>query len=231
VTRVLIVEDMSDIAAALRDHLTEEGFEARVAPDGQAAIADAVGWHPDVIILDLMLPDITGYEVLERIRAAAIDAPVVILSAKSDETAKIRGFRVGADDYVTKPFSLRELSARVVALARRAPALTAKAHQVLRFGAIEVHRAARRVLRDGAEVPLRPKEFDLLLALIDHAGETVSRSFLLHHAWEYATGVQSRTVDWHVAELRWKLGDDAGDPKLIQTVKKAGYRWVSAPDV
>lgn len=229
-TRVLIVEDTSDIASAVRDHLAEEGFEIRIETDGIPAIEAATNWGPDVVVLDLMLPDISGYEVLEQLRASDVMTPVLILSAKSDEMAKIRGFRVGADDYVTKPFSLGELSARVAALARRAPALRERGTHAQRFGAIEIQRKARRVLRNGRELALRPKEYDLLIALIDRPGETLSRQFLLHHAWHYSLGVESRTVDWHVAELRRKLGDDSQTPMLIQTVKKAGYRWSAAPN-
>ncbi len=222
--RVLIVEDTSDIALGVRDYLVQQGCEVRIAVSGEEALPAIREWIPDVVLLDLMLPGMSGYEVLRQIRLQGIEAPVLILSAKSDEMAKIRGFRVGADDYVTKPFSLRELAARVRALGRRVvqPKPTP---EVLRFGDIEIRPLARRVLRAGVEIGLRPKEYDLLMALLGHPNEVVSRTFLLAQVWSYEPGVESRTVDWHVAELRRKLADDATAPRLIETVRKAGYRW------
>ncbi len=222
--RVLVVEDTADIAAAVRDHLVRDGCDVRIAASGEEALDAVAAWSPDVLLLDLMLPGVSGYDVLRQLRVQLYDTPVLILSAKSDEMAKIRGFRVGADDYVTKPFSIRELAARVHALGRRVVQSRPTA-EVLRVGDLEIRPLARRVLRGGAEVGLRPKEFDLLLALLAHPNEVVSRGFLLDRVWSYEPGVESRTVDWHVAELRRKLGDDATSPRLIETVRKAGYRW------
>jgi len=223
--RVLVVEDTPDIAAAIQDHLIQDGCETRIAGTGEEALATFESWMPDVVLLDLMLPGITGYDVLRQMRAAQLETPVLILSAKSDEMAKIRGFRTGGDDFVTKPFSMRELAARVQALGRRVVARQ-DAPAVLRFGEIEVRPLERRVLRGGTELALRPKEYDLLLTLIAHPNQVVSRKHLLSHAWAYDPSVESRTVDWHVAELRRKLGDDASAPRLLVTVRKVGYRWI-----
>ncbi len=227
-TRVLVVEDTVDIAEGVRDHLLRCGFDVRIA--GTAADAGAVlaRWRPDVLVLDLLLPDGSGYDVLRDLRETGSEMPVLILSATSDEMSKVRGFRDGADDYVTKPFGLREFTARVERLARRAARLLPRPPELV-FGAIVVHPTLRRVLRDGAEVALRPKEVDLLLMLIERPNEIVTRQALLAQVWAYEPGVESRTVDWHVAELRRKLGDTATTPHLIETVRKAGYRWIASP--
>lgn len=226
--RLLVIEDNEDIAAALADHLDHAGYTVRIALGGAGGLTTVRAWRPDLVVLDLMLPDVTGYEVLRQLRSEGIDVPVLILSARSDEMAKVRGFREGADDYVTKPFGLSELVARVEALLRRVPPRTGREESLV-FGSIRIERAARRVLRDGVELTLRPKEFDLLLALACRPNQVVSRSELLEEAWAYEPGVESRTVDWHVAELRRKLGDDADAPALIVTVRKAGYRWSAPP--
>jgi DNA-binding response OmpR family regulator len=224
-TRILIVEDHEDIASGLHDHFEHEGFSARVALTGRDGLQLLDTWHPDVMVLDLMLPDITGYDVLKGVRTSHPDLPVLILSARSDEMTKVKGFREGADDYVTKPFGLHELVARMNALLRRASRRPPAQDDVVTVGNLRIELAARRVLRDGEEVPLRPKEIELLLALVRHPNEVLSRRTLLETAWAYEPGVESRTVDWHVAELRRKLGDDAEAPHLIVTVRKAGYRW------
>ncbi|MGE0440363.1 MAG: response regulator transcription factor [Gemmatimonadales bacterium] len=227
-TRVLVIEDTEDIATGIRDYLDQTGCEVRIEGMGREGAAAAAAWLPDVVILDLMLPDISGYDVLQRMREAGDDTAVLILSARSDEMEKVRGFRVGADDYVTKPFSIRELAARVEALARRSAQPPRGARSELRFGPLCVRPSSRRVTLHGAVLALRPKELDLLLALVTRPNEVVSRQFLLSHVWAYEPDVETRTVDWHVAELRRKLGDSASDPRLIETVRKAGYRWAAA---
>jgi len=226
VSRVLIVEDNRDIASGLLEHLQDVGFEGRVAGTGKEGLEEVRGWNPGVVILDLMLPDLSGYEVLQQMRSGGHMQPVLILSARSDEMAKVRGFRVGADDYVTKPFGLHELVERLRALARRSAANGSPTQvDVLRFGDLEIQLSAHRVLIGGVEAALRPKEYALLVALAMRPNQVVTRQFLLEHAWVYEPGVHSRTVDWHVAELRRKLGDDAETPRLIETVRKVGYRW------
>ena len=228
-SRVLIIEDHEDIAEGILDHLKHGGFHARIASTGLDGVRVALSWEPDVVILDLMLPDISGYDVLNRIRQKAPDLPVLILSARSDEMTKVKGFREGADDYVTKPFGLHELAARLFALTRRTrrrqPA--SPLADTLESGPIRLDTLSRRVFRSGVELILRPKEYELLLALMRNSHAVLSRKDLLRTVWAYEPGVASRTVDWHVAELRRKLGDDAEAPSLIATIRKAGYRWAA----
>jgi two-component system alkaline phosphatase synthesis response regulator PhoP len=224
--RILVVEDNPDLAFGLRNNLEIEGYEVEVRADGAAGLDRALEWRPDLLVLDLMLPEMDGYRVLHELRRAGHTVPVLILTARGDETDKVRGFRLGADDYVTKPFGLLELLARVEALMRRAgngatPAAAARD----RFGSVEVDRDARSVARAGASVPLTPKEYDLLLALIDRGGKVATRVELMREVWGHRAAILSRTVDTHVAELRRKLEDDPAHPRHILTIRKAGYRF------
>ena len=226
-TRILIVEDNPDLAYGLRTGLEIEGYEADVAEDGLAGITRAQEWEPHLVILDLMLPGMDGYRVLRTLRERGQEMPVLILTARGEEADKVLGFRLGADDYVTKPCGVLELLARVGALLRRArPVETAKPSEptVERFGAIEINPAARSVARDGQPVALSPKEFDLLLTLVRRRGAVVSRLELLREVWGYNADVMTRTVDIHIAELRRKLEENPSQPKHILTVWKAGYR-------
>jgi DNA-binding response OmpR family regulator len=224
--RVLVVEDNTDLAFGLRNNLEIDGYEVAVAGDGAAGVVRALEWHPHLMILDLMLPEMDGFRVLRTLRQRGFDEPVLILTARGEESDKVMGFRQGADDYVTKPFGVLELLARVDVLLRRAlrmregPTTAA----INRFGDVEVHRAARIVLRNGHEVPLAPMEYDLLCALIDHHGAVMSRHDLMREVWEYDATVVSRTVDTHIVELRRKLEADPARPQHILTVRKAGYR-------
>src|SRR5687767_5197203 len=183
-------------------------------------------WNPDLVILDLMLPGMDGFEILRGIRGEGNDLPVLILSARGDEQDKIRGFRLDADQYVTKPFSLVELLERVHALLRRATrSASDQKAGTLSFGDVIVDPAARTVSRKGESVSLSPKAFDLLLSLIRREGRVASRMELLREVWGYGPPVLSRTVDSHVAELRRRLEDDAAAPRHILTVFKSGYRF------
>ncbi|MEP6690037.1 MAG: response regulator transcription factor [Gemmatimonadaceae bacterium] len=226
--RILIIEDNKNLAVGLRNNLEIEGYEVAHAGDGTIGLAMARERGVDLIILDLMLPGLDGYRVLRALREEGRDMPVLILSARGEETDKVLGFRLGADDYVAKPFGLLELLARVDALMRRAgnggrrPA--AKLTEPARFGDITLDPATHRVTKSGATIALRPKEYDLLLALVARRGEVVSRDELLHEVWGYADAVISRTVDTHIAELRRKLEADPAAPRIILTVRKAGYR-------
>jgi DNA-binding response OmpR family regulator len=225
---ILIIEDNADIARGLRDNLEVEGYEVDVALDGEQGLARLRGRPPKLVILDLMLPRLDGMQVLRRLRDEGFEMPVLILSARAGEAEKVRGFRVGADDYVTKPFGLRELLARVDALFRRKRRLTSDADHVAtipptRFGDVEIRYDSRTVLRRGTPVPLRPREFDLLAALARHANTVVARRSLLDEVWAYDDGVQTRTVDTHVVELRRKIESDPARPCSIVTVRKAGY--------
>jgi two-component system alkaline phosphatase synthesis response regulator PhoP len=222
--KVLIVEDHAGIAQSLRANLEIEGHIAEIAPDGQVGIDRCVAWKPDLVILDLMLPGIDGFEVLATLRKRDIDVPVLILSALGAEVEKVRGFRLGADDYVTKPFGLLELLARVEALLRRRlHSQEPEQPATHSFGDVVVDVAARSATKDGEPVMLRPKEFDLLMALIARAGHVIPKEQLLREVWGYGPGVVSRTVDTHLLELRRKLEDDPASPKHFLTRKGAGY--------
>ncbi len=224
-TRILVVEDNPDLAYGLRNNLEIEGYDVEVVDDGRQGLARARTGGPDLIILDLMLPGLDGYRVLRALRDDGRRMPVLILTARGEEADKVRGLRLGADDYVTKPFGVLELLARVEALLRRsAPPGGDARGPPERFGDIEVVPASRTVLRRGRPVGLTPKEFDLLLALLERHGAVAGRMELLTEVWGYSAAVLSRTVDTHVAELRRKLEADPAAPRHILTVRKAGYR-------
>ncbi len=222
--RILVVEDNPDLAYGLRNNLEIEGYDVDVVEDGTQGLARARVGGPDLIILDLMLPGMDGYRVLRALRDEGRRMPILILTARGEEADKVRGLRLGADDYVTKPFGVLELLARVEALLRRTAPPGDGAGPPERFGVIEVIPASRSVLKNGKPVPLTPKEFDLLLALLHRDGAVATRMELLTEVWGYSAAVLSRTVDTHVAELRRKLEADPAAPKHILTVRKAGYR-------
>jgi len=227
VARILIVEDNEDLAFGLRAALEFEGYEVEVASDGREGLARARMAVADLLILDLMLPHLDGHELLGTVRREGVSTPVLILTALGEEAEVVLGFDRGADDYVTKPFSTSELLARVRALLRRAQGGAARGSRqpVERFGEVEVNPASRTVIRDGETVSLTPKEFDLLLALLEKEGAVVSRTELLREVWEYENArVETRTVDVHVAELRRKLEADPSRPRHILTVRTKGYR-------
>ena len=226
--RVLVVEDNPDLAYGLRNSLEIAGYDVVVAVDGPSGVEQARVVDADVVVLDLMLPGMDGYRVLRTLRDEGLGVPVLILTARGEEADKVLGFRLGADDYVTKPFGVLELLARIEALLRRAgpwreTASTSAATE--RFGDVEVDVQARTVRRSGARVELTPKEFDLLLALLRRQGRVTSRMELLKAVWGYDASVVSRTVDTHVAELRRKLEHDAAAPRHILTVWKVGYKF------
>ncbi|WP_242908274.1 response regulator transcription factor [Actinomadura terrae] len=225
--RVLLVEDEPTIARAVVDRLVAEGFAVDVAADGPAAVDMARACEPDLIVLDVMLPGFDGLEVCRRVQAER-SVPVLMLTARDDETDLLVGLAVGADDYVTKPFSMRELVARIRALLRRvqrpAPDAASAPHPpVLRIGPLEVDARARRVRRDGREVHLTPTEFDLLACLARNRGAVLTRAVLLEQVWDWADASGTRVVDSHVKALRRKLG-----PDLIRTVHGVGYSLDSA---
>jgi DNA-binding response OmpR family regulator len=226
VARVLIVEDNADLAAGIQYNLSLEGYETHIAEDGRRAIAAAEEWSPDVILLDLMLPELDGYQVLQTLRGRGVKTPVVILTARGEEADKVRGFRLDADQYVTKPFGVLELLERVGALVRRsARDSNAGAHTVLRFGDVMIDTSSRSVTRQGAICALTPKAYELLLALVRRAGAVATRNDLLKEVWGYSAFVTTRTVDSHVAELRRKIEHDPANPRYVKTVWKVGYRF------
>jgi DNA-binding response OmpR family regulator len=227
VTRVLVIEDERDLALGLRANLEVEGYEVVVAHTGHDGFQAARTQAPDIVLLDLMLPDTDGYDVLSRLRRARLEMPVLMLTARGEEVDKVRGFRTGADDYVTKPFGVMELLVRIQAILRRAGLRTNDTRargQHFVVGDWEVDVDERVVRRAGHDVALTPKAFDLLLALLQKEGKVASRLDLLRDVWGYSSAVTTRTVDAHIAELRRKLEDDASSPRHIVTVWKVGYK-------
>lgn len=222
--RVLVVEDEPDIRDLLSLHLAREGFEVRTAGTGPQGLREVRSKPPDLVILDLMLPELDGLEVCRRLRHDPDTAsiPVVMLTAKGDEADRVVGLELGADDYVTKPFSPKELVARVKAILRRTRAGEQQA--LLSVGALRMDFGKRQVAIGDAPVTLTPKEFDLLRALVEARGRVLSREFLLDRVWGYARAgeIESRTVDVHVRRLRQKLGVEG---RRIVTAKSAGYRF------
>ena len=222
---MLVVEDNANLAFGLTRSLESEGYEVESAEDGSRGFELARSTNPDLVVLDLMLPGMDGYTILKKLRAEGKDVPVLILTARGEEADKVFGFRLGADDYVTKPFSLSELLARVQAILRRAKGGDRRdGEAVEEFGDVSINTLARSVKRAESEVALTPKEFDLLLALVRRRGAVASRLELLKEVWGHQAEVMTRTVDIHIAELRRKLEHDPSTPKHILTVWKAGYR-------
>ena len=224
--RILVIEDNQNLAYGIRNNLEIEGYEVDVADDGESGLASARTLPPDLILLDLMLPDMDGFRVLRTLRESGDRVPILILTARSVESDKVRGLKLGADDYVTKPFSIAELLARVEALLRRSHLGVARPGMkpIERFGSVRVDARRRSVVRNGRAVSLTPKEFDLLTALLRRGGAVASRRELLREVWGYSSAVSTRTLDTHVAELRRKLEENPGAPSHILTVWKAGYR-------
>lgn len=223
-TTILIVEDNEDLAFGLRTNLEVQGYHVVVAMDGPSGLHEARKTSPDLMILDLMLPQMNGMEVLKQLRAQGSSMPILILTAKGNEIDKVNGLRLGADDYVTKPFGLMELMARVEALLRRSAIKNPPTPGTLSYANVEVNLAARQVWRNGKALDLTPREYELLVALLRREGAVASRLELMREVWGHSSSVISRTVDTHIAELRRKLESDPANPKHILTVRKAGYR-------
>jgi DNA-binding response OmpR family regulator len=220
--RILVVEDNRNLAYGLRNNLELEGYDVEVVSDGRKGLERARQTPLDLMVLDLLLPGLDGLAVLRAVREADLPILVLILTALGDEAQKVRGLKLGADDYLTKPFSVIEFLARVEALLRRASAGAVLPVQT--FGEIRVDPASRAVWKNGDSVSLTPKEFDLLLALLRRNGVAASRRDLLREVWRYPISVSSRTLDTHIAELRHKLEAEPSSPRHIVTVRKLGYR-------
>jgi two-component system response regulator MtrA len=224
--RILVVEDNLALAEGIAYNLRHELHETRIAEDGRVGLEAVREWAPELVILDLMLPQLDGYEVLAQIRKDDNRVPVIILTARGEEADKVRGFRLDADQYVTKPFGVLELLERVGSLLRRNGARAGTAHEgCIRFADVVVDTASRTVKRGGEMVTLTPKAYELLLALIKRNGSVATRQDLLKEVWGYGAFVLSRTVDSHIAELRRKLEVDAAKPRHVLTVWKVGYRF------
>lgn len=225
IIKILVVEDERDIAALVAYHLTKEGYRVRTAEGGNEALEAVAAERPDLIVLDLMLPGFSGYEVLQEMRRKPElqEVPIIVLTARREEADRIKGFELGADDYLTKPFSPRELVLRVGAVLRRAQAPpVAGAARTLRGGGIVVDLNAMNVSVDGKTLDLTPTEYRLLVSLLERRGRVQSRRQLLEAAWDVHARIETRTVDMHVQRLRTKLGN-AGH--WIETVRGFGYRF------
>ena len=226
-TRILLVDDEPAIVETVRAYLEAEGYTVQTASDAPEALTLARRLHPDVIVLDLMLPGLDGLEVLRRLRQVS-DVYVLLLTAKTHETDKVVGLTMGADDYVTKPFSPRELVARVKALLRRGRS-GGTSDAALVFHRLRLDPQARRVWKDAAPVELTTLEFDLLYALARYRGRVLSREQLIEQVWGYDYYGEDWVVDVHLGRIRKKLEEDAATPRLIVTVRGAGYRFEDEP--
>jgi DNA-binding response OmpR family regulator len=229
--KILIVEDEPALQETLAYNLTRQGYAVETAGDGLAAIESARRIRPDLIILDLMLPNIDGFEVC-RILRQEMNVSILMLTARDDEIDRVIGLEMGADDYVTKPFSMRELLARVKAHLRRAHFISEETNpepdaeaKILRFGNLTVDLTRHEVLLDGQPLALKPKEFELLLFLARHRGQAISREMILERVWGWEFSGGSRTVDVHIRWLREKIEPDPNQPTRFVTVRGAGYRF------
>ena len=229
---ILIVEDEPALQSTLAYNLKKEGYKVEVAGDGRAGVDSARRLKPDLIVLDLMLPELDGYEVARIVRSE-MTAAILMLTARAEEIDRVVGLEVGADDYLTKPFSMRELLARVKALLRRTRLIReekaqlgfATAAEKMTFGNLVIDTARREVTQDEAPLRLKPKEYDLLLFLAQHKGRMLSREFILERVWGWDFIGDSRTVDVHVRWLRQKIEPDPSAPQRIVTVRGGGYRF------
>ena len=219
---ILVVDDEPTLRETLAEALEADGYAVVQAGDGRAALEQFRSHTPDLVLLDLMLPELSGLEVARQIRAES-SVPIVMLTARDAELDKVVGLEMGADDYITKPFSLRELTARVRAVLRRGEPSGASLPPKVEIGVVEVDLPGHRVLRNGAEIPMKPKVFELLAFLLRHPGQVMSREQLLEQVWGYDYLGETRTVDVHVHWLRSAVEVDPSTPTVIQTVRGTGY--------
>ena len=222
--KVLIVEDDQAMAVALRDGFSYEGYAVQVARDGATGLQLAKERGHDLVILDVMLPRMSGLDVCRQLRSAGNDTPVIMLTARGQEIDKVLGLKTGADDYVTKPFSFLELMARVEAVLRRA-SKAAEAVEGVRFGDVEINFKTFEASKGGRAVELSPREFKMMKYFAEHRSEVVTRDQLLDHVWGYEGLPLTRTVDMHIAKLRQKIEDTPSDPRHIITVHRVGYKF------
>ena len=224
--RILIVEDEPNMVAGLRDNFEYEGYDVIAARDGAEGLERALNEAPDLVVLDVMMPKMSGLDVCKQLKSRRPSLPVIMLTARGQEVDKVVGLELGADDYVTKPFSIRELLARIKAVLRRAP-LAAKDQERYAFGDVEVNLRTCQVSRAGRPMEFSAKEFDLLRYFLSHPGETLSRDRLLEKVWGYNSFPTTRTVDAHIVRLRQKLEPKPEEPRFILTVHGIGYKFVS----
>jgi len=224
--RILVVDDEPTIAEIVARYLERANYETRVAGDGHAALARASTWHPDLVVLDLMLPGLDGLEVMRLLReTGGPRVAVILLTAKGEESDRIDGLRLGADDYVVKPFSPAELVARVDAVLRRNEPLEDGPEPPLRFGELEIDPSGRRVLVGGEEVVLTQREFDLLAFLARHPGQVFTRDQLMEQVWRFSFYSDTSTVTVHIRRLRAKIEREPAQPRFVETVWGVGYRF------
>ena len=223
--RILIVEDEPNMVAGLRDNFEYEGYEVITAPDGVAGLERALNEAPDLVILDVMMPRMSGLDVCKQLKAKRPSVPIIMLTARGQEVDKVVGLELGADDYVTKPFSIRELLARVKAVLRRARTLPKEQDRYC-FGDVDVNLRSCQVLRKGKAMDFSSKEFELLKYFLCHPGETLSRDRLLEEVWGYESFPTTRTVDAHIVRVRQKIEPRPDDPRFILTVHGTGYKFV-----
>jgi two-component system alkaline phosphatase synthesis response regulator PhoP len=224
-TKILIVEDEPDMVLGLKDNFEFEGYEVLTASDGAAGLERARQHKPDLVILDIMLPRYSGLEVCKTLRGEGFTAPIIMLTARGQEIDKVVGLELGADDYVTKPFSIRELLARVRAILRRSEGGKKRLSRY-RFSDVELDFEIYQARKGGEPLDLSPREFELLRYLIERKGDTVSRDRLLEDVWGYESYPSTRTVDTHIAKLRAKIGDSGSEPRYILTIHGVGYKFV-----
>ncbi len=224
-SKILIVEDEPDMVTGLRDTFEFEGYEVIVARDGEEGLKKALEEKPDLIVLDLMLPKMSGLDVCRNLRRNSFEAPILMLTARGQELDKVLGLEVGADDYITKPFGLNELLARVRAHLRRATHEVATIEHYS-FGDVAVDFQKFKASKNNQPIELSPREFELLKFLVNHRRETVTREQLLDAVWGYDAMMYTRTVDNHIAKLRQKIEADPENPAFILTVHRVGYRFV-----
>jgi DNA-binding response OmpR family regulator len=224
-TRILIVEDEPAMVQGLRDNFEYEGYEVISAGDGAAGLELALAENPDLVVLDVMMPKMSGLDVCKHLKVKKPSIPIIMLTARGQEIDKVVGLELGADDYVTKPFSIRELMARVKAVLRRVTPQTSET-EVYRFNDVEVNVRSNEVMRGGRQVELSSKEFALLAYFVAHPGETLSRDRLLDAVWGYENYPNTRTVDAHIVHLRQKLEINPEEPRFILTVHGTGYKFV-----
>ena len=223
-TRILIVEDEPAMVAGLRDNFEYEGYDVISATDGVDGLERALADSPDLVVLDVMMPRLSGLDVCKQLKVKKPQLPIIMLTARGQEIDKVVGLELGADDYVTKPFSIRELMARVKAVLRRVAPQTPE--DIYRFSDVEVNVRSNEVLRNGNRVELSAKEFALLAYFVAHPAETLSRDRLLDAVWGYENYPNTRTVDTHIVHLRQKLEPNPEEPRFILTVHGTGYKFV-----
>lgn len=224
-SKILVVDDEPDMVLGLKDNFEFEGHEVLTAADGITGLEKARAHKPDLIVLDIMMPKLSGLEVCKTLRSEGFEAPIIMLTARGQEIDKVVGLELGADDYVTKPFSIRELLARVRAILRRSDGSKRRLARY-RFADVELDFETYRGTRAGQALDMSPREFELLRYLIERKGETVTRDRLLEDVWGYENYPSTRTVDTHIAKLRAKIGDSGSEPRYILTIHGSGYKFV-----